>query len=154
VSRQPSRARSRHDPAAITGRAGVDSTVPDLGRLGAVRGDHARTARIAPRDTGPRRAVDEGYLLVRTSDDLLLVNIDAWGVIMICWGALLAAGGFGLTRAAGWARWFAVAVAFVDVLLQVGFLAAYPIWSAILILLDVVVIFALTARWSEARAAM
>jgi hypothetical protein len=97
---------------------------------------------------------DEGYLLVRTSDDLLLVNVDAWGVIMICWGLLLIAGGFGLMRVSGWARWFAVGVAFIDVLLQIGFLAAYPIWSAILILLDVVVIFALTARWSEARAAM
>ena len=45
-------------------------------------------------------------------------------------------------------------MAFIDVILQVGFLSAYPIWSAILIVLDVVVIFALTARRSEARAAM
>jgi len=97
---------------------------------------------------------DEGYLLVRGSDDLLLVDVDAWGVIMLCWGALLAAGGFGLVKGQGWARWFAVGVAFLDVLLQVGFLSAYPIWSAILILLDVLVIFALTARWAEARAAM
>jgi hypothetical protein len=97
---------------------------------------------------------DEGYLLAATSDQLLLVDVDAWGVIMICWGLLLAAGGLGLTRANAVARWFAVAVAFVDVILQIGFLSAYPIWSAILILLDVVVIFALTARWSEARAAM
>jgi hypothetical protein len=96
----------------------------------------------------------EGYLLTSASDDLLLVNVDAWGVVMICWGLLLVAGGFALMRASGWARWFAVGVAFVDVILQVGFLSAYPIWSAILILLDVVVIFALTARWSEARAAM
>jgi hypothetical protein len=29
-----------------------------------------------------------------------------------------------------------------------------PIWSAIMILLDILVIFALTARWDEARAAM
>lgn len=97
---------------------------------------------------------DEGYLLVRASDELLLVSVDAWGVIMICWGALLIAGSFGLIRGSGWARWFAVGVAFIDVILQIGFLSAYPIWSAILILLDVVVIFALTARWSEARAAM
>ena len=35
-----------------------------------------------------------------------------------------------------------------------GFLSAYPIWSVIVIALDVFVIFALTARWAEARAAM
>lgn len=50
--------------------------------------------------------------------------------------------------------YFAVAVVFVDVILQIGFLPAYPVWSALLILLDVLVIFALTARWPEARAAM
>jgi hypothetical protein len=97
---------------------------------------------------------DEGYLLVRASDDLLLVDVDAWGVIMLCWGALLMLGAYGLTRGSGLARWFAVGVAFCDVILQIGFLSAYPIWSAILILLDVVVIFALTARWSEARASL
>jgi hypothetical protein len=37
---------------------------------------------------------------------------------------------------------------------QIGFLSAYPIRSATMILLDVLVLFALTARWSEARAAM
>ena len=96
----------------------------------------------------------EGYLLTAASDDLLLVDVDAWGVVMIIWGLLLALGGFGLMRGSGWARWFAVGVAFIDVLLQIGFLSAYPIWSAILILIDVLVIFALTARWSEAQAAM
>ena len=43
---------------------------------------------------------------------------------------------------------------FVNVIAQIGFLSAYPIWSALMILLDVLVIFALTARWDEARAAM
>jgi hypothetical protein len=37
---------------------------------------------------------------------------------------------------------------------QIGFLSAYLIRSATMILLDVLVLFALTARWSEARAAM
>ena len=31
---------------------------------------------------------------------------------------------------------------------------AYPIWSAMMIVLDVLIIFALTARWGEAQAAM
>jgi hypothetical protein len=52
------------------------------------------------------------------------------------------------------AGWFAIFVVFVNVIAQIGFLSAYPVWSAIMILLDVLVIFALTARWDEARAAM
>ena len=97
---------------------------------------------------------DEGYYLAAGQEQLLLVDVDAWGVIMLCWGALLVMGGVGLISAAGWARWFAIGVAFISVILQIGFLSAYPIWSAIMILLDVLVIFALTARWDEARAAM
>jgi hypothetical protein len=97
---------------------------------------------------------DEGYFVVPREDDLLLVDFTAWGVIMLAWGALLIAAGLAVASGRGWARWFAVFVVFVNVIAQIGFLSAYPIWSAIMILLDVVVIFALTARWDEARAAM
>ena len=97
---------------------------------------------------------DEGYMLTATKEDLLLVNIDAWGVVMLIWGAFLVGAGIMLANGSGVARWFAVLCAFVSVLLQIGFLSAYPIWSAIVIALDVFVIFALTARWGEARAAM
>jgi hypothetical protein len=97
---------------------------------------------------------DDGYFVARSGDELLLVEYTAWGVAMLCWGLLLLAAGLGVAAGRGWARWFAVGAAFVNVILQIGFLSAYPIWSAILILLDVLVIFALTARWAEARAAM
>jgi hypothetical protein len=97
---------------------------------------------------------DEGYLVTATKDDLLLVNVDAWGVVMLIWGLLLAGTGIMLAYGSGVARWFAIFLAFVGVILQIGFLSAYPIWSVIVIALDVFVIFALTARWAEARAAM
>jgi hypothetical protein len=51
------------------------------------------------------------------------------------------------TRPSGaWAGWLTFAAAVL--------MSAYPIWSAIMILLDILVIFALTARWDEAQAAM
>jgi hypothetical protein len=97
---------------------------------------------------------DEGYMITATKEDLLLVDIDVWGVVMLIWGGLLAGAGIMLAYGSGVARWFAILAAFVSVLLQIGFLSAYPIWGAIVIALDVFVIFALTARWAEARAAM
>jgi hypothetical protein len=97
---------------------------------------------------------DDGYYVTRTDEELLLVEYTAWGIIMLAWGALLIVAGLALVNGKGWARWFAIAVASVNVIAQIGFLSAYPIWSAIMILLDVLVIFALTARWDEARAAM
>jgi hypothetical protein len=97
---------------------------------------------------------DEGYLVTATKEKLLLVDVDAWGVVMIVWGAIMVGGGLLLVAGKGAGRWFAIVVAFVSALLQLGFLSAYPIWSTIVIALDVFVIFALTARWHEARAAM
>ena len=97
---------------------------------------------------------DDGFFIARDEDELFLVDYSAWGVIMLAWGVLLVAAGFSLNAGKGWARWFAVVVVCVNVIAQIGFLPAYPIWSAIMVLLDVLVIFALTARWDEARAAM
>jgi hypothetical protein len=97
---------------------------------------------------------DDGYFAVRTEEQLLLVEFTAWGVILLIWGALLVCAGLALAAGKGWARWFALVAVFVNVIAQIGFLPAYPLWSAIMIALDVVVIFALTARWDEARAAM
>jgi hypothetical protein len=97
---------------------------------------------------------DDGYFVARNEDQLVLVDYTAWGVILLIWGGLMVLAGLGVTKGSGWARWFAVVVVFVGVILQIGFLPAYPIWSALLIAIEILVLFALTARWAEARAAM
>ena len=95
--------------------------------------------------------LDEGYFLVPKGDDLLLVDYSVWGVVSLLWGALAIAAGLGVFAMKGWARWTAVLVASVNILIQIGFLSAFPIWSALIIAFDVLVIFALTARWAEVR---
>ena len=97
---------------------------------------------------------DDGFFVARSGDQLLLVDYSAWGVIMLLWGALMIAAGLSVAAGRSWARWFAIVVVCVNVVAQIGFLPAFPIWSAIMIALDVVVIYALTARWDEAQAAM
>jgi hypothetical protein len=73
---------------------------------------------------------------------------------MLIWGATQVGAGMGLNGGHGWARVLALIVACVSILIQILFLAAYPIWSTIIIALDVIVIYALTARWGEARAGL
>ena len=97
---------------------------------------------------------DEGVMVTASKDDLVLLDIDVWGGVMLVWGLLLAGTGVALAAGSGWARWFAGFLAFVSVILQIGFLSAYPIWSTIVIALDIFVIYALTARWDVARIAM
>jgi hypothetical protein len=96
---------------------------------------------------------DDGYFLVRAGDHLLLVDITTWGVVMLLWGGLQALGGAALYAGKTWGRWFAIAVACLGIIVQFAFLSAYPIWSALIIAFDVIVVFALTAHWSEVRPA-
>jgi hypothetical protein len=96
---------------------------------------------------------DDSYFVV-AEGKLLAFDFTTWGWILLIWGVLLIVGGFGLLYGEGWARWFAIVLVFVNTIAQIGFLSAYPIWSTIVIALDVFVIYALTARWDEARTYM
>jgi len=92
---------------------------------------------------------DEGYFAV-PGEQLVLVNYDAWGALLIAWGTILLVVGAALNARQGWARWAAMLIVMVDAIIQVGFFPSAPLLAVTLIALDVVVLFALTARWSEA----
>jgi hypothetical protein len=96
--------------------------------------------------------LQDDYFVVPSGDELLLTDFTLWGVVMLAWGGLLLLGAFGLANGRGWARWFAVFVAALSVLIQIAFLAAFPIWSLVIIGFDVTVIYALCAHWEQARA--
>jgi type III secretory pathway component EscV len=51
----------------------------------------------------------------------------------------------------GWARWSAILFATVQAILEVGVFPAFPLWSLVVIALNVVVIYQLTANWEAAR---
>jgi hypothetical protein len=96
---------------------------------------------------------NDEYFAVR-GGDLLVLDFTAWGWITLIWGVALIAAGLGLLSGRGGARIFALVVVFINMLVQIGFLAAYPIWSTIIIALDVFVLYALTARWDEVKMAL
>src|SRR5262245_27615298 len=96
-------------------------------------------------------ALFEDEYFVVTRSGYLVVDLTAWGWIMLIWGVLLALAGFGLLMGQGWARWFTIVVVILNVFAQLGFLgnSQYPLWALTALALNVVVLFALTARWSE-----
>jgi hypothetical protein len=83
---------------------------------------------------------------------LVVVNLTAWGVLALVSGALLLAIGLGLFARNEMARVAAIVLVALHALIQLAALAAFPIWSLLMIALDVVVLFALTVHWSEAGA--
>ena len=99
-------------------------------------------------------ALFEDEYFVVTGSGFLVVDLTAWGWIMLIWGVLLVLAGVGLVGGQGWARWFAIVVVSVNFIAQLGFLgnSQTPIWSLTVIALNVIILFALTARWSESTA--
>jgi hypothetical protein len=93
---------------------------------------------------------DDDYYVV-TASGFLVVDLTTWGWIMLIWGVLLALAGYGLLAGQGWARWFTIFVVSLNFIVQLGFLgnSAYPLWTITALALNVIVLYALTARWSE-----
>ena len=95
---------------------------------------------------------DEYYVV--TQSGFLVVDLTAWGWIMLIWGVLLVLGGLGLLSTQSWARWFAIVVVCLNFIAQLGFLGntQNTLWSLTGIALSIIVLYALTARWSESQA--
>jgi hypothetical protein len=93
---------------------------------------------------------DDEYFVV-TEAGFLVLDLTGWGWAMLIWGTLLVLAGLGLLSAQSWARWFAIVVVSLNFIAQLGFLgnSQYPLWSLTVIALNFVVLYALTARWSE-----
>ena len=95
---------------------------------------------------------DEYYVV--TGSGFLVLDLTGWGWTMMIWGVLLVLAGLGLAAGQGWARWFAIVVISLNFIAQLGFLGntQYPLWSLTAVALNIIVLYALTVRWSESQA--
>lgn len=94
---------------------------------------------------------DEYYLVTR-NDLVVSVDYTTWGWVHLLLGIVVAAAGLGVMVGQMWARVVGILVASLSVIVNIAFLAAYPVWSAIVIAIDVLVIYALTVHGKETRA--
>ena len=94
----------------------------------------------------------EDYFAVRSSGLLLELDYTAWGWAHLVIGAVILVAGFMVFAGQVWARVVGTVVALVSALVSMTFIAAYPVWSLMVIALDVVVILALTVHGSEIQA--
>ena len=96
-------------------------------------------------------AIIQDEYVVATDKGLAIVDVTGWGWITLLWGVLLIFAGLGLLGGASWARWLAIVGVALNAIQQIMFMAnypqAYPLWNILIVALNVVVLFALTARW-------
>jgi hypothetical protein len=86
----------------------------------------------------------------------VLGDLRTWGWFLVGLGALQFCGALAIWRGAPWGRWFGVACASVNAILQTLWIPAYPVLAMVILALDITVIYGLLAygsRRSAARAA-
>jgi hypothetical protein len=85
--------------------------------------------------------------------DRLVVHVDynTWGWTHLVIGVLAVLTGLGLLAGNMAARVAGVVVALLSALANLAFLGAYPIWSTIMITLDVIVIYAIIVHGRELK---
>jgi hypothetical protein len=89
---------------------------------------------------------EEDYYLVTRSGLLVDLDFTAWGWAHLILGLVVALGGVAVMSGKLWGQVVAVAVAMLSAIVNLAFMSAYPLWSVIMIALDVLVIYAVTAH--------
>jgi hypothetical protein len=92
-----------------------------------------------------------GYYLVTASHLVVHVNYTTWGWVHFGIGVVLVITGFGVMTGAMWARVLGITFAVISAIVNLAFIAAYPVWGVIIIALDVVVIYALAVHGREVK---
>ena len=93
----------------------------------------------------------EEYYQVGTTELLVHVDWSVWGWVHVIGGIVMMAAGLGLFTGNPWARAVAVILAVVSAIVNLGFLAAYPVWGVLMISLDILVIWAVMVHGGEVR---
>ena len=94
---------------------------------------------------------DTAYFL--TSENLFMLNVAGWGWWHLIIGALLIITALALFGGATWARVVAIILAILNAVGQLFMIPAQPWLSILLIVLDILVIYALTVHGRELKAA-
>ena len=79
----------------------------------------------------------------------LVADITTWGWVHLILGSLIALTGIGLLTGNTAARWFAVFLVTVNAVAQIVWFPAAPLWAFLIIILDVTILYQLTARWDQ-----
>ncbi|MDA2803421.1 DUF7144 family membrane protein [Nocardiopsis suaedae] len=78
----------------------------------------------------------------------LLFGYAAWGLVLAVWGAVLMAAGAAALSGHMWARVVGVLAAGLNAIAQLAFVEPYPAWAVLVIAVDVMVVYGLTAAWT------
>ncbi len=89
---------------------------------------------------------EDDYFLVTQNKLVISADFTVWGWVHLAIGGLFILTAFSLMKGSTWARAVTIAVASLSAIVNVTFLSAYPLWCVVMITLDILVIYAVTAH--------
>lgn len=99
--------------------------------------------------TGLVALFQKSFYLVATSHLIVHASYTTWGWTHLIIGAIIVGVGFGVLTGQLWARVAGIGLAVISAIVNLAFIAAYPVWGIIIIALDIVVIYALAVHGRE-----
>ncbi|MFJ5260438.1 hypothetical protein ACIQAC_08160 [Streptomyces sp. NPDC088387] len=96
-------------------------------------------------------AIADDDVYARVGTYVYELDLTGWGWIHVVLGALVAVTGWGVLSGASWARITGIVLAALSLVAQFLFLPYAPIWSVVMMAIDVFVIWALAARHELVR---
>jgi hypothetical protein len=96
---------------------------------------------------GLAAVLNDDVVTVGGGHGVTVLDFTTWGWVHMIVGTLMALTSVGLFMMRGWARFGAIFFCSLNVLIQFGTISAFPLWSLMVIALDMVIIYQLTANW-------
>jgi hypothetical protein len=91
-------------------------------------------------------AIFENEFYATTRNYILKFDVTTWGWIHLLLGLLVLFAGFAVLSGQTWGRTIGIILAALSALANFAFIPYYPVWSLVIIALDVFVIWALAAH--------
>jgi hypothetical protein len=79
----------------------------------------------------------------------IVADVTTWGWVHLILGSIVALTGMALFTGSPTARWVAVLFVTVSAISQIVYFPLAPLWAFLIIILDVTIIYQLTARWES-----
>ncbi len=91
---------------------------------------------------------DDFYVVTERS--LLAFNVTTWGWVHMLMGVVLLAAGSAVINGRTWGRVVAIILATLSAMANFLFISAYPVWSIMVVVIDILIIYALVVHGDEA----
>lgn len=92
---------------------------------------------------------NDQYFAVQSSGLVVSVDYTAWGWVQLGLGVLIGAAAVSLLSGHMYGRIIGIIIATISAVVNLAFLAAYPVWGVMMITMDVLVIYAIVVHGRE-----